>query len=850
MSLWTRIMTMVILASVHYRYSSRTILALESSYGRRLWKQCFLGLARSKSPWTGETLRADIPLYSNRKPTSLRARSSTTRAVLSTENALQDPSKYNPSLEWNGITHSTSEFATHVLISSNEAPMSLLQAVERGLRQRQQASEEINAANETMADAAQFLIDLGSVWYLPAGAPRDPASGVKPTRLGLFSSTIASTTPPTSNTEATSPAAKTPATTILLQEGDYLRIHHNPRRFPIVHDYDWSSSVDVQPDNHVLHYNKETENRNERMPTSTILHVDDDTKWDPTRKRKKPGVIVAANAEKGWLIIDKPAGVPVHMTVDNARENVASCLLYSGAPIPRVVNDDDDGNGNPNTTGSAMGSSCGSSPLLLPSTYIATPQRLDQNTSGLLVVATSKAFAAYFAQLLRYKTAKLLEPQSNETTSVDAGDASASSLAIVGGIRKLYKCLVCIKPPDNTTTSEFLSSSDALTSWSVSKAVADLQSYANEEKVMRHFLEPSIRAPKRFVVNRPEATEWAEALLKIRKVSQVYPLIGNNASVHLAQSLWGNSAYEPEDDLRSTATISSVPDQCAAVVELEIELLTGRTHQIRGQMAASGYPLVGDTQYGGARPQQHEEQRKIFAHQNQQNQPEYYFPSERLALQCSALEFLDPDTVTQLDGTCSMTRSQRWNRFRLEQAWWTKMLTTFNDDATGMNSEQATTGTDDTSDSTQPLQKSRLPRPELLPPRVSLSPGKHKYVLLRAVHPSTPDTIEWFVKSASPGECGGPYHGNVAQDLREWVNAAGYNVTVTGGGRIEYNVSDDSAHQYSGVNDEDCRVSGRALVYGFSYGFGKGDHEMAAALIADWSKGYIVATVDNSPDLY
>ena len=91
--------------------------------------------------------------------------------------------------------------------------------------------------------------------------------------------------------------------------------------------------------------------------------------------------------------------------------------------------------------------------------------------------------------------------------------------------------------------------------------------------------------------------------------------------------------------------------------------------------------------------------------------------------------------------------------------------------------------------------------------------------------------VLWFVKSASPTESGGPYHANVAQDLVEWIQAAGFQkVTVTGGGRIDYEPSSNRAH-----------------IYGFSYGFGKGDHALVAALIA---KAGILSTFDNSNSLY
>jgi Janus/Ocnus family (Ocnus) len=78
--------------------------------------------------------------------------------------------------------------------------------------------------------------------------------------------------------------------------------------------------------------------------------------------------------------------------------------------------------------------------------------------------------------------------------------------------------------------------------------------------------------------------------------------------------------------------------------------------------------------------------------------------------------------------------------------------------------------------------------------------------------------------------------GNVAQDLREWLEAAGYEVNVVGGGRINYRISSDGQRH--------------ATIYGFSYGFGRGDHKKAAEIIQQWSQNNVATSVNESSSLY
>lgn len=57
-------------------------------------------------------------------------------------------------------------------------------------------------------------------------------------------------------------------------------------------------------------------------------------------------------------------------------------------------------------------------------------------------------------------------------------------------------------------------------------------------------------------------------------------------------------SFISDNDGLETKTYYKVIDEKNGCSEVEIELFTGRTHQIRAQMAHIGHPLVGDNKYG------------------------------------------------------------------------------------------------------------------------------------------------------------------------------------------------------------------------------------------------------------
>ncbi len=447
-----------------------------------------------------------------------------------------------------------------------------------------------------------------------------------------------------------------------------------PCRFVDANSYDWGGSA-------VPSAVVDDGNNDSVLPSSSGGEGTGGTTTDYGINYNKPGVVVKRDDVAGYIIIDKPPNVPVHARVDNRLENVASCvgrmlwmerrrLRSRGGGGYRSDDADDvggsradDADGPRSSTAEASSDDDGrrrgggrrasrGQRKVAPLVYVGTPQRLDQNTSGLLVVATRKSFASYFAGLLRSKTSGQLR--------------GAGALSPSCGVHKSYRCLVCILAPPGGDAGEGAAAAASTTQRS---EMDRLGRYS----ILRHFLEPSIRSPKRFESIVPagaeDADSWAECLLRINSIGEALSVTADAAppSVALARSLWGEHGR---------------PDGCVAIVEIEVELLTGRTHQIRGQLAAEGFPLVGDVQYGGAVPN------TSSLHREQcEGRAEGFLDSERLALQCCSLEFLDPRHRGDDDGGADLddssgraTRSDRWNSFRLDSAFWTPFLDQYTTD--------------------------------------------------------------------------------------------------------------------------------------------------------------------------
>jgi hypothetical protein len=143
-----------------------------------------------------------------------------------------------------------------------------------------------------------------------------------------------------------------------------------------------------------------------------------------------------------------------------------------------------------------------------------------------------------------------------------------------------------------------------------------LKRFEASKSVVTHHLDAHSPAPKRFVSKIPNDDDeqehepnnddddsqnkakesWLEGQFRIQRVGEAIPGYSAKNQPALASRLWNNN----NNKAGAILLTSGKPNAAKFVAELEIELLTGRTHQINGEWAALNCPNFGDPLYGGS----------------------------------------------------------------------------------------------------------------------------------------------------------------------------------------------------------------------------------------------------------
>ncbi len=408
---------------------------------------------------------------------------------------------------------------------------------------------------------AKELIHVGAVYYLPH-------------TLGALSTSNLATASSTTR----QPQPKRISSDCNIYDQDYIRVHPHPRRYPNAKQVDWSKRIVFEsPD---------------------------------------------------YFVIDKPNGVPSHATMDNRKDNVLECIRNL---MKRRENDNVD----------SANSSCEDSdtendiPLYLP-------QRLDVETSGLMLIARNSVMIRLMSDWLkrdliqkRYKALVAFTVHAKDSEEVHRIQQSifgtpSSTMKLAGHFCEGDIMTSYLKKTTVAPKFYYWNSSPTIKDHPLQSDIATGESLEELQDCHSKIISispPIIKSKYEWIVHANSIID-SETTIDHKDMGE-FPsenififffcailIFSNNLDrrkVNDAIHMWmkEKSLYLDEENAHS---LSGERKAYIGFQEVVLELITGRTHQVRGQLQSlqwhpevikhnsfiGRFHIAGDNLYTGA----------------------------------------------------------------------------------------------------------------------------------------------------------------------------------------------------------------------------------------------------------